>query len=710
MGGEVVHGVEAGEIAARRITRDARPTGGGQAGSSLLGATAVVLASADEGRDYLGHFAPFVIDRLKQWPVGHAVEPRELSEALCEGWGFPSVPSAVSRVLLQRAEKEGMVSSVDRRFYPTHEALLGVADLGEKKQELLAGLNALAGAVVRYAAEVHGLTWTEATANAALERLTEDFGAELATARREGGLAAGAQLGEDEALAVVYGFARGAVERDPENFARIVAMVQGTMIANALYFEDIRKLPNRLPELRVYLDTSPLLRALGLASGEVVLAATEMLTLMRSFRIPMFVFSHTVDEMTAILERIADSLKRGRTAPKEQAGLTGRAREAIDAAVQAGMTSGEVQALVANIELRLGELGVRRCETPPHREAGHIDEHKLGEMLSERIEYRSRGPLEKDLDSLAAVDRLRGSHKPRDLAKTRALFVTANGAVAKTSRTFFKDIGRDAPVPHCMTDVALTAQLWVRSSSRKPDLPRRLLIADCYSALGPGPALWERWVSHIVKLRERNELTEEQLQTLIYHQQTKALLYEVVRGRPENVSDEAVAEVLARYEAEVRRPGEDEARAAHAASEREHDELAQKVVELSRWKRNQEAENERARRRQAGRRTAVRRFAGLAAAAVMATAYAVFALSGPIGGKFWWATSTTLLVLCCAASVSLGFRRGWRAPLAVLAAAGALSALWANVFGVAAASREGKPGASSGSASGSATQAPGGRK
>jgi hypothetical protein len=70
-------------------------------------------------------------------------------------------------------------------------------------------------------------------ANAALERLTEDFGAELATARREGGLAADAPLGEDEALAVVYGFARGAVERDPENFARIVAMVQGTMIANA---------------------------------------------------------------------------------------------------------------------------------------------------------------------------------------------------------------------------------------------------------------------------------------------------------------------------------------------------------------------------------------------------------------------------------------------------------------------------------------------
>jgi hypothetical protein len=43
--------------------------------------------------------------------------------------------------------------------------------------------------------------------------------------------------------------------------------------------------PNRLPELRIYFDTSPLLPALGLASDEVVLAAKEMLALMRSFKV-----------------------------------------------------------------------------------------------------------------------------------------------------------------------------------------------------------------------------------------------------------------------------------------------------------------------------------------------------------------------------------------------------------------------------------------
>jgi hypothetical protein len=680
MSGEVAEGAR--EIAVRRITRSARATGEAHQSSSLLGATAVVLANADQGQDYLGQFAPFVADRLKQWPVGHAVEPHELSAALCEGWGFPSVPAAVSRVLLQRAQKEGLVSAVDRRFYPVHESLVERPDLSEKKQEMLAELNALAAAVVRYAADVHGLAWSEEKAHGALERLTEDFGAELATARREGGQLADTDLGDDEALAVVHGFARGAVERDPENFARIVAMVQGTMIANALYFEDVRKLPNRLPELRIYLDTAPLLRAFGLASSEVVTAAREMLALMGTFKIPMFVFSHTVDEMSAILEKIAKSLKRGRSAPKEQASLTGRAREAIDAAVQAGMSSGEVEAIVANVEERLLELGVRVTETPPRQEAGHIDEVKLGEMLGECIEYRSKGPLEKDLDSLAAVDRLRGRARPRDLARTRAVFVTANGALARASKTFFTREGRDAPVPHCMTDVALTAQLWVRSSSRKPDLPRRLLIADCYSALGPGPRLWERWVSHIVKLRDRGELSEEQLQTLIYHEQTKALLYEVVRGKPENVNDEAVAEVLARYEEEVRRPDADEIRALRAEADSERDELLGKLAELTRWKTEQDAERKRTEQQRNRRLRAVRISAGLAGAAIMAVAYLVLALAGEIEGRFWWATATTLLVFGCACAVSAGLRRGWKMPLTALVTAGALSALWVNVFNV----------------------------
>jgi hypothetical protein len=688
MENELEHEIQQQQVGPARITVRRSSTAQSE---RLLSTMAVVVATADEGKDYLEFFMPFVADRLKTWPDRQRVEPHELSKALCDGWGFPSVPAAVSRLLLQRAQKDGLVTNVDREYFPNHELLIGMPDLTEKKQEMLAGLNALAEAVVAYAWEVHGSEWSEARANAALERLTEDFGADLATAKRDGGLRPSPDV--DESLAIVYGFARRAVERDPTNFDRLVAMVQGTMIANALYFEDIRKLPNRLKELRVYIDTSPLLRGLGLACPDVVIAAQEMFALMRSFKIPMFAFTHTLDEMTAILEKIAASLKRGTRVPEEQSRLAGRSREAIDAAIQAGMSSGEIMTLVANLEQRLGYLGIRRCETPRHSEAGHIDEERLTATLNDEIQYLSKASLEKDVESLAAVDRLRGATRPRELAHTRALFITSNSRLVRCSRAFFRAAKRDAPIPHCMSDIALTAQLWVVSSERKPDLPRRLLIADCYSALAPSPPLWERWVSHIIKLREREQITEAQLHTLIYHQQAKALLFEVARGNPENVTDTAVAEVLARYEAEVRAPADQAADAAQAAAalakeeaqatlraaQEEREQLLSQVETLTAWKQQQQAKDEDAARR----RRLARRIGGFIAMLPITVAFAALAANDDIAGRFWWATSITVLVFACASTACWGLQKGWKAPIAVLVSAGALSTLWANVFGVA---------------------------
>jgi hypothetical protein len=676
---------ELGAIKARRIISPTqRADALGDVSSRLLTTMAVMVATADEGRDYLSFFSPFVADRLKTWPESQPVEPHEMSNALCDGWGFPTVPTAVSQLLLQRAEKDGMVARVDRTYYVNKGKLLGAPDLAEKKQEMLAEMNALALAVVAYAREIHELEWTETQANAALERLTEDFGAELATARREGGLVLAPGLTDNQALAVVHGFARRAISNDPINFNRLVAMVQGTMIANVLYFEDVRKLPNRLPELRVYLDTTPLLRALGLTSPEVSAAAIEMLALMASFKIPMFVFSHTIDEMTAILENIAASVKRGTHGYREQGSLAGRRREAIDSVIKAGMTSGEIHALIADIENRLLALGVHHCETPAHLEAGHIDETKFGQVLDEVVAYQSKGPLEKDLTSLAAVDRLRGATRPRDLSQARALFVTANNSLAHASKSFFHGIGRGARVPHCMTDVAITAELWVRSSDRKPDLPRRLLIADCYSGLNPGPELWERWVGHIVKLREREVVTDEQLQALIYHQQTKVLLYEVSHGDPNNVDDAAVAEVLARYEAELRRPAEEAAESAEAArvtAEAEQARLTGEVAHLTAWRREREEAEKAEAARRAALRGKARRVGGHAGAGLALAAFVVLGLTGIVHGRTAWATSSVLVVLVAASSWAWGVRRpihttAWRAILGV----GAATALWFGIF------------------------------
>jgi hypothetical protein len=661
--------------------RNEKRSGGRAEVSRLLTTMAIVRANADANRDYISNFEPFATDYLQSLPPDQAVRPEALSAGICEKWGVPSLPSAVGKILISRAEDRGELVRVDKGLYPNSERLADIPGIGGEKTTMLAGMNALADKVVQYATEIHGLYWSREDATTALGRLTEEFGAELALAKRQGSLE-GSDLQDDEALVVVHGFARRALEADPEAFKHLEEMVQGTMLVNALYFPDVGHVSNRLKTLRIYLDTTPVLRLLELADDPVFQATQQMVSLLRDeFRIPMFIFSHTLDEIDGVLDGIAAALRRGTTGAALQAGVGGRNREAIDALVRRGATAGEIEGLRSELKARLGVLKISITDTPPHVEKGHIDEERFDEVLDEVVAYRSRGPRDKDLKSLAAIDRLRGSSRPRDLAQANALFVTANPKLVRASREYFHEADRSAPVPHAMHETALTAQLWVRAPHPLPDLPRQLLIADCYAALNPGPELWERWVQHIIRLKERGKVSDEQVQNLIYHQQAKSKLFEVTHGDPDAVGDETVADVLDRFETDLQKPLRLEVeteRQARKEVEQERDSLEDEVADLQTWRREEEKKEKRHQIQLAK----VRLIAGYLGVGIVALTLVGAAALGMIYGRLVWSGVITLTIFLCASSWAWGTKRGWRVPFVALISAGGITALFVKVWSV----------------------------
>jgi len=649
----------------------------------LLTTMAIVRSNAETDRDYISNFEPFATDCLKSWPAGEAIEPEALSEAICAGWGIPSLPTAVGKILLRRAEERDEVLRLERELFPNVEKLSSVPELAVDKNLMLSGMKALEQAVVAYAREVHGLSWSIAEAANGLERLADEFGADLALARHQGGLD-DANLNDDETLSVVYGFARSAIESNPTHFAYLEELVQGTMLVNAVYFPDVGHVSNRLKVLRVYLDTTPILRALDLADEAVCRATRQMLSLLREdFKVPLFVFHHTVDEIDGVLDGVAGTLRRGTRGASMQAGVGGRNREAIDSLVRRGATAGEIEALRSQLEKRMLDLGIHITEAPSHVEKEHIDEGNFDEVLDEVVSYRSKGPREKDLKSLTAIDRLRASTRPRDLSQANSLFVTANSKLVQASREFFGLEDRAALVPHAMHETALTAQLWVRAPHPPPDLPRHLLVADCYAALNPKPELWERWVQHIVRLQERGEVSDEQVQNLIYHQQAKSKLFEVTHGSPDAVNDETVSDVLYRFEAELKKPGRREADAERKKREEveaERDRLRTEIDDLNSWREDQEALS--AKRQE--RRSKARALSGYFGAALAILIFLIFAVAADdLHGKLAWAISATVTVFAATGAWAWAARRGWKFPFAALIFAGALSTLFVNVFSLA---------------------------
>jgi hypothetical protein len=211
-----------------------------------------------------------------------------------------------------------------------------------------------------------------------------------------------------------------------------------------------------------------------------------------------------------------------------------------------------------------------------------------------------------------------------------------------------------------------------------------MLIADCYAALSPTPELWERWVGAIGRLRERGDLTDEQVQTLIYHQQAKVVLFERTHGDPEAVNERTVAEVLDGVERDLRRPAEEAAEADRAraeAAEAERTRLANEVVELQMWREKQELRKKSAVESRAARIALARKVGGYIGGALAVVATLILGLAGVIEGKVGWATASVVLVLVVTGLWAWGNDRPLRATMwRALIGAGAATALWLGVW------------------------------
>ena len=227
----------------------------------------------------------------------------------------------------------------------------------------------------------------------------------------------------------------------------------------------------------------------------------------------------------------------------------------------------------------------------------------------------------------------------------------------------------------------------------KPDLPRKLLIADCFAALSPSPALWERWVTNILRLQQDGAVTEDQVHSLIYHEQAKSKLFEVTHGDPAAVDEHTVTEVLDRFESDLRRPAEQQAAderarrkaAEHAAchADKEAAGLRAELAELSaRVQQHEDARRAAEHRRQRRRRLA-RMTTGITIATLVIATFVFCVIAGDIDGKWGWASAVTLLVLGVTAGIAVAGRLGYKFPVVAVIAVGGFSSLFVNVFSVA---------------------------
>jgi hypothetical protein len=158
----------------------------------------------------------------------------------------------------------------------------------------------------------------------------------------------------------------------------------------------------------------------------------------------------------------------------------------------------------------------------------------------------------KDLDSLAAIYRLRGGEARRHVESAGALLVTTNTTLAHVSRLFFTELFGRRSVPICMSDYSLASIVWLMNPSQASDLPRRQIVAISYAALNPPEDVWRKYLTEIRRLQERGELSEEQVGLLLFSPDARLELMNATDGDADALATGTIAEVLRRAERAAR--------------------------------------------------------------------------------------------------------------------------------------------------------------
>ncbi len=261
----------------------------------------------------------------------------------------------------------------------------------------------------------------------------------------------------------------------------------------------------------------------------------------------------------------------------------------------------DIERFRQRLEKDLEKLGIFVVDKPEYVVAPYqIGEEQLGLELHKALTYHNPVALQRDVDSISAIMRLRRGETSRQIEDCKALFITTNTGLARIAREFCRrEFDPPAIIPPCLTDHVVTTLVWLKRPLEQPNLPMKRIIADCYAATQPDDRLWAKFIAEIKRLEQMpsGELTPEDYINLKYATASRSALMEITLGDenalvtgtiPEIVNMVRLriqAETLAELEEERKR--HQETKTAEDARQERVRQRAQKVAhvfaKLLRW-------------------------------------------------------------------------------------------------------------------------------
>ncbi|MCK6580686.1 MAG: hypothetical protein L6Q98_21550 [Anaerolineae bacterium] len=499
---------------------------------------AILKINWENKKDYLDIFVPLVAETIRLSHEDIVTAPT-LQEEVRAKFGLV-IPQNTLKTILNRVRKNGYIRLENRIYYCNREALRGLEDsFYQVQQNVLRAYEDLVYEFTEFCANVLQVSISVEESDSIFQEYLRE-NALILKGQNGGTVIPSAQERPSKSRRFYIGaFVQHLETTHSSHFASWETIVIGNMLANSVYLPDTTHANRRFQRTSVYFDTSFLIYALGYAGDARKAPCEELLNLLYEVGADLKCFKHTVDEVRGILSACANKIRQGQL--KDAYGPS------IEYFLLKGFSATDIELYIVQLERDLQSVRIAIVDKPNYREHEYvIDEVKLREALSAELYYFNPDgqALDRDVDSIAAILRLRQGRMPNLIEDCGNVFVTTNSGLARISRNFSFDQRFPDSISPCITDDMLTTILWLKNPHQAANLPRKRIIADYYAAVQPDITTIKQYNAEIEKLSQGKAITQNDYYLLRYSSVAKNGLMQVTHGGEEAVTNVTVKEVL----------------------------------------------------------------------------------------------------------------------------------------------------------------------
>ncbi|MES3046522.1 hypothetical protein [Sphingomonas faeni] len=463
--------------------------------------------AANDVTDVLDCIVPFVA-KVALKDRSQPVDVSQVAKAL-EDYGL-RIPRYAVQQLLPRLQKQGLLewNTVAKAYLPVRSKIDEEAtdiSLSEDFQYIESGISLFANSL-DLAKTPFSPSWSEA-----LIRFLQSDSLRSGMKPVVHKKAIISEFSEIENY-VIARYIQSVSHTDTALFESISRIYSGVLIED--FVSNIQSIgnPAQYKGLKVYYDTSVMLRLLGCSGRELETATLEMHTSLIELGCDLHYFDVNRTEVSGILESIINANAHG----FEIFGETGEAIIAGDISV------GELRDLAATFETRLGHLNVfpidynysaRKMEDA--FQIGEIDftDALVSAALKSDKAYKRENALN-DARAVALILRLRRGKISRELSGCKHIFVSQNSLLQRTARRFCSDHVQEYDIS-AITPVITVGQLttagWLATERvLEQHKVSKELLANCFSAVKPSAAWAEEFAHALEQFSEEDRSVLEE--------------------------------------------------------------------------------------------------------------------------------------------------------------------------------------------------------